>query len=124
MIKIAIDEDISRITGRLLKNSGYEVLDIRDHNLRGSTDDIIFHFAVENEAVLLTGDMGFANILKYPLNTHSGIIVLHFPTQISNTEINNQLIAALDSMSESEFPGNLIILEPNKIRIKRDINIV
>ena len=107
------------MTSRMLENSGYEVLDIRDHKLRGSTDDIIFQFAVENGAVLLTSDMGFANIIKYPLNTHRGILILHFPTQISNRELNTQLIAALYSMSESDFSGNLIIIEPGKIRIKR-----
>ena len=70
MVKFVIDEDISRLTSKALEQSGYIVLDIRDYNLRGSSDDIIFAFAQKNKAVLFTGDLGFANILKFPLDTH------------------------------------------------------
>lgn len=120
MIKFVIDEDISRSTSNILERNDYSVLDIRDHYLRGCDDDVIFKFAQDNKAILLTGDLGFANILKFPLNSHYGIIVLHFPNEISTDQINKILISSLSSISESDFVGNLIIIEPNKIRIKRE----
>ena len=36
-----------------------------------------------NKAVLLTGDLGFGNLLHFPLGTHSGIFIAHFPNEIS-----------------------------------------
>lgn len=119
MVKFVVDEDISRLTSKVLEQSDYTVLDIRDYNLRGSNDDIIFKFAQDNSAVLLTGDLGFANILKFPLNSHYGIVVLHFPNEMSTSRINQILIASLSSLSEEDYPGNLIIIEPDRIRIKR-----
>jgi hypothetical protein len=44
LIKFVIDEDISISTGKTLEQAGYKVFDIRDYNLRGSNDDIIFKF--------------------------------------------------------------------------------
>ena len=122
MIKFVIDEDISRLTGQALLQAGYDVLDIRDHNLRGSSDDIIYKFAHENKAVLFTGDLGFANILKFPLDSHYGIIVIHFPNEISTTFLNQILISSISALDENDFAGNLIIIEPNRIRIKRSLN--
>lgn len=122
MVKFVIDEDISRLTGKVLEQSNYTVLDIRDYNLRGSNDDIIFKFAQDNSAVLLTGDLGFANILKFPLNSHYGIVVLHFPNAMSTSRINQILITSLSSLSEKDYPGNLIIIEPDRIRIKRSFD--
>jgi len=37
MLKFVIDEDLPRSTGIILRESGYDVLDIRDHGLRGKT---------------------------------------------------------------------------------------
>lgn len=122
MVKFVVDEDISRLTSKVLEQSDYTVLDIRDYNLRGSNDDIIFKFAQDNSAVLLTGDLGFANILKFPLNSHYGIVVLHFPNEMSTSRINQILIASLSSLSEEDYPGNLIIIEPDRIRIKRSFD--
>jgi len=119
LIKFVIDEDISRLTGKALEQAGYDVLDIRDYNLRGSSDDIIFKFAQENKAILFTGDLGFANILKFPLGLHYGIVVLHFPNEMSTILINKILISSISALEENDFLGNLIIIEPDRVRIKR-----
>lgn len=119
MIKFVIDEDISRLTSKALVQVGYEVLDIRDYNLRGSSDDIIFKFAQDNKAILLTGDLGFANILKYPLDSHYGIVIIHFPNEVKTLLLNRILISSIAAFEQKDFTGSLIIIEPNKIRIKR-----
>ncbi len=62
MLKFVIDEDLPRSTGIILRESGYDVLDIQDHGLRGKNDETIYEFAQENKAVVLTGDRGFGNI--------------------------------------------------------------
>lgn len=39
--------------------------------------------------------------------------------EISSSELNNQILNALMSLKENDFRGNLIILEPGKLRIRR-----
>ena len=55
MPKFVIDEDIPRSTGRILKQRGYDVRDIRDYGLRGAEDEEIYKFAQREKAVILTG---------------------------------------------------------------------
>lgn len=119
MIKFVIDEDMPRSTANVLKSRGYEVFDVRDCGLRGKSDDEVFKFAQKEKAVILTSDLGFGNILNFPVGSHAGIVIAHFPNEMSVFELNKQIIKAFDALSETDFKGNLIILEPGKIRIRR-----
>lgn len=67
MSKFVVDEDMPRSTGRMLQAKGYTALDIRDYGLSGAEDDEIYKFALKEKAILLTGDKGFGNLLKFPL---------------------------------------------------------
>jgi predicted nuclease of predicted toxin-antitoxin system len=119
MLKFVLDEDMPRSTGKFLKDAGYKVKDIRDYNLRGAEDEQVFKFAQNEKSVLITSDIDFANTLKFPLGEHYGIVIVRFPNEISNNEMNRQIILRLKELSEDDFFGNLIIIEPMKIRIKR-----
>ena len=86
MLKLVIDEDMPRSTGKVLKDRGYEVKDIRDYGLRGANDGEVYQFAHKNQAVLITGDMGFGNILYFPIGSHFGIVIVHFPNEMTLTK--------------------------------------
>ena len=119
MARFVIDEDMPRSTGVALVEAGYEVKDVRDHGHRGASDEEIYRFAQQQEAILLTGDLGFGNILKFPLGKHFGIVVARFPTEMTPKEMNREIVASLRDLTETDFKGNLIILEPGRIRIRR-----
>jgi predicted nuclease of predicted toxin-antitoxin system len=119
MLTFLIDEDIPRSTEKLLRDRGHKVLDVRDCGLRGEADEEVFRFAQKEKAVLLTGDLGFGNLLQFPVGKHSGVVIAHFPNKISTSQLNNQIIKAFDTLTEKDFDRNLIILEPGKIRIRR-----
>ena len=119
MLKVIVDEDMPRSTAELFQSMGFATLDIRDVGLRGRSDAEIFAFAQREHAVIVTGDMGFGNILRYPLGSHAGIIIVHYPNEVSNSEINSKIRAAVSSLSEAEIRGSLLILEPGRIRRKK-----
>jgi predicted nuclease of predicted toxin-antitoxin system len=119
MLKVIIDEDMPRSTTELFQSMGYETMDVRYVGLRGKRDDEIFAFAQREQAVIVTGDMGFGNILRYPLGSHAGIIIVHYPNEVSTTEINNKIREACSSLSEDEIKGSLLILESGRIRRKK-----
>jgi hypothetical protein len=58
-------------------------------------------------------------MLKIFIGRHSGVVIAHFPNEISTPELNNKIIKAFDTLTEKDFNRNLIILEPGKIRIRR-----
>ncbi len=114
-----IDEDLPRSFGNVLSSLGFQVFDIRDHGLRGKPDDVVFSFAQKHKAVLFSADIGFSNILRFPLGTHSGIVILRFPNEMVTSLINQIVITLLKRLSSDDYSGNLIILSPQNIRIRR-----
>jgi predicted nuclease of predicted toxin-antitoxin system len=77
MPKFVVDEDTPRSAGKLLHSNGFDVKDVRDFGLRGAKDDEVYRFAQEERATLTTGDLGFGNILHFPLGSHYGIVLIH-----------------------------------------------
>jgi len=118
-MRIVIDEDLSRSLGATLQKLGHEVFDIRAHNLRGKSDDDIFHFAQEKQAVLFSADLGFANIFKFPLGAHNGIVIMRFPNEMRTDTLNQIAVRLLVKIPENDFAGNLVILSPSRLRIRR-----
>ncbi len=114
-----IDEDLHRSLGKILTLCGFQVFDIRDHHLRGSSDDKIFEFAQKQRAVLFTGDLGFSNIIRFPLGNHFGICILRFPNELSTNSINLQVKNLMNNLKPIDYKGNLIILSSGKIRSRR-----
>lgn len=120
-MKFVADEDLPRSTSQLLEELGHDVLDIREYKLCGASDLQVFEFAQAKKAILLSGDMGFSNILQFPVGSHFGIIIAHFPNQMSTKEVNRQLHEKLIDLTSEDIKGNLIILQPGKIRIRRNV---
>ncbi len=119
MLKFLIDEDLPRSTAEALRLKGYNALDVRDCGLRGKSDEEVFEFSQKEKAILLTGDLDFGNIHHFPVGSYTGIVIAHFPNDISTSRLNEQIIKAFNKLTEKDFKGNLIILEPGKIRVRK-----
>ena len=102
-----------------LREQGHEALDARDCGLRGKSDDEVFKFAQKEGAIVFTSDLGFGNFLYYPVGSHSGIVIVHFPNEVSTSEMNRQIGSMFEQLSEEDFKGSLVILEPSRIRLRR-----
>ena len=119
MVRFVIDEDMPRSTARVFRGLGFEAFDIRDHGLRGKSDREIFQFTQNQGAILVTADWGFANIIDFPPGTHSGIVIVHLPNALSVEELNKQISVSIKDLHPDDFSGNLIIIEPGRIRMRR-----
>jgi predicted nuclease of predicted toxin-antitoxin system len=117
-----IDEDLPRETAQFLKDLGFTPLDIRDHGLRGKSDDEIFTFAQLHKAVIFTADLDFSSILRFPPGTHHGICVLRYPNLWSNAEVFKHAKTLLSKITQADFTGNLIIVSPNSLRIRHPVS--
>ena len=119
MPRFLIDEDLPHILASLLVESGHPSEHVRDLKLRGSPDSRIYEAAQERRAVVVTGDTDFGNLLRFPLGTHFGIVVVQFPSVMRTRELAREIAATLLSLDDPTFGGSLIILEPGRLRIRR-----
>jgi predicted nuclease of predicted toxin-antitoxin system len=73
-VKFKIDENLPIEIAGLLRDAGYGATTVVDQGLGGSADPDIASVYRNEDRVLVTLDMDFADIRTYPPNQHSGLI--------------------------------------------------
>ncbi|MBI5478057.1 MAG: DUF5615 family PIN-like protein [Deltaproteobacteria bacterium] len=119
MARFLVDEDLPRSLAPALRADGLDVADVRDEGLRGASDQDVFRHATASGRVLLSADLGFANILRFPLGTHPGMVVARLPHELPVTQLAAAIRDALARLADEELEGNLAIVEPGRIRLRR-----
>jgi len=105
---------------RALQDEGHETLRLKDWIAVDSPDPIVLAKAHELDAVLLSLNGDFADIVSYPPADYKGIIALqvrNHPEAIP--QIMSRLIGFLSSHLDRQFfLGKLLLIEPHRIRIR------
>lgn len=119
-LKLFADHCVPFSVIQSLQDAGIDIQILKDHIPPDSPDPIVISKADELNAVLLSLNGDFADIVSYPPENYKGIISL----QIKNhPETMPLLISKLkDYLSahphETEYVGKLIVVETHRIRIR------
>jgi predicted nuclease of predicted toxin-antitoxin system len=119
MARFLVDEDLPRSLAPSLAADGLSAEDVRDRGLRGRTDDEVFEYAVANGFAILSGDLGFGNLVRFPLGTHRGVILARFPNDMPVSGLNDAIVAGLRELTDDEIAGSVVVIEPGRIRLRR-----
>jgi predicted nuclease of predicted toxin-antitoxin system len=115
---ILLDHCVQRKFLRLLISWGYEASLLQDHIKPDAADTDVIEVAQQLDAVLLTEDMDFANILDYPPQDYVGIIVIRYQAK-NETASTDTLKQALDDLYRDDLRGALVIIDENDCRVRR-----
>ena len=113
-----VDEDLPRNLAELLRQRGHHAEDVREVGLRGQPDSRIVAYASEKELALITADVEFGHIHKFPPGTHHGIILLRFPNEAHADVLRHVTVTALSLLDTKDIDGNIVVVEPGQIRIQ------
>jgi len=114
------DHCISNAIIEALRAIGVEVVRLRDALPTNAPDEVVLAKAQELEALVVSLNGDFANIVTYPPSQYQGIIAL----QVHNhPEIIPQLMARLTTYMRlhpvmEEYRGKLFVVEVHRIRIR------
>ena len=119
-LRFFADHCVSNSIIETLHDAGHEVLRLKDHIPTDSPDSVVISKAQEREAILVSLNGDFADIVAYPSEKYRGIIAL----QVRNhPEIIPQIMDKLRSFLSSHpetiyYVGKLLLVEPHRIRIR------
>ena len=117
MTKFLVDENIPPAVIEWLKLQGLDVKDVYDLSLAGATDDEIMALAQAEARIILTFDQHFADILRYPLDSHAGVIRLRIHPPLIG-DITDALARFLQQFDLTTLPGTLVVLEREGFRVR------
>lgn len=118
-MKFLLDADVPRSSAVVLRKLRHRVFDVRDVGLGGVSDKEVVEYAKGNDLILVTRDVEFASVLRYPVGSHVGVVVLRLPFDFTSDQINSVLNDFIRSVRVEDLKNNVTIVELGRYRIRR-----
>lgn len=118
-MSLLLDECTPRLYLELLREWGYEANLVREFLEAGDPDTEILLLAQRLDAVVLSVDMDFADITRFPPHNYAGIIVIRDEQQ-KRELVKQQLKQALHDLYRDALRGALVIVTAEKYRVRGD----
>ena len=120
-LRFLADHCVSNSTVQTLREANHEVFCLRDVLAVESWDAIVLAKAQEIDAILISLDGDFADIINYPPKDFKGIIAL---LTRNHPEILPKILARLMAYLESQpameyYRGKLILVEADRVRVRQ-----
>lgn len=119
-LKFFVDHCVPGSIIRALRDEGHEALCLKDLIAADSPDPLVIGKAQELDAILISLNGDFADIVGYPPADYKGIVALqvrNHPEAIP--QIISRLTGFISSHPERQyFLGKLLLIEPHRIRIR------
>ncbi|MCA9874579.1 MAG: DUF5615 family PIN-like protein [Anaerolineales bacterium] len=116
-MKFKIDENLPVDVAQLLRTYGHDAVTVLDQALGGEADADIAQICQREKRVIVTIDLGFADIRTYPPKEYAGLIVLRLQQQDKFSVM--QVLQRLAPLLEMEqLHQKLWIVEQNRVRIR------
>lgn len=113
-----VDENMSRSLVASLQAAGYKAAHVVDAGLRGRPDADVYAHAQTHRQTIITGDLGFANIIGFP-PPHAGMIVARLPETAPLSDRLQEVMNALRALAGQSLENTLVIVEQGRIRVRR-----
>ncbi|MGH7598618.1 MAG: DUF5615 family PIN-like protein [bacterium] len=116
-MKLKLDENLSRHLKQSLRSDQHDVTTAADEGLLSQPDTVIAAAAHDEGRMLLTLDVEFGDLRKYPPGSHPGIIL--FRPKIFGPLAVNQFVEKFVRTTDLQpLSGCVLVVEPSRVRVR------
>lgn len=116
-MRFKLDENVPRAVVELLRNAGQDVETVLEEGLGGTNDTKLIEACRAESRTLVTLDLDFADVRRYPPARFDGIWVLRPPHQ-DVPQLVSAVQGALSLLPTEPVAGRLWIVERNRVRVR------
>jgi predicted nuclease of predicted toxin-antitoxin system len=116
-MKLKLDENLSRHLAMPFSEFGHGVSSSASEGLLGHPDTDIAAAARLEGRMLLTLDLDFGDLRKYPPGAHPGIVLFR-PRSYGPLVVNRFVKRFVAETDLSQFAGCLVVVDPARVRVR------
>ena len=116
-MRFKLDENLPLDLADDLLNLGHEADTVHNEGLAGAEDLTIIQAARASRRILMTLDKGIANLLRYPVHEHSGVVLFR-PDATGRRAVLSFVRPRLSDLLEMELAGRLTVVGATRIRTR------
>jgi predicted nuclease of predicted toxin-antitoxin system len=116
-MRFKLDENFGRRTLNIFQAAGHEVRTTLDEGIQGCSDRHLYDICCEERLCLVTLDLDFSDVTRFPPEQGSGIAVIRVPRNPRLAVLEQLIRLLLRMLSRMTIEKNLWIVETSRIRI-------
>jgi predicted nuclease of predicted toxin-antitoxin system len=116
-VKIKLDENLPVELVTDLRGLGHDADTVTDEGLRGAADPAVVNAAFAADRILFTLDKGIANLQRYPIQRHAGVVLFR-PDTSGRGAVIAFVRERLRNVLEMDLTGRLTVVGPSRIRFR------
>ena len=112
-MKFLTDENVSPAVVRILRHARHNVWDIKEEGWQGASDERIMMQARKTGRVIISEDLDFGNLRRFPLVHHPGAVLIHYQNMRPH-DVAHRLLRFLNSVKPQALKGAVLVLEEQR----------
>lgn len=119
-LRFLADHCVSNYIIQILRDAGHEVYRLKDQAAPDSADPVVIATATRLDAILVSLNGDFSDIVTYPPERYNGILALQVHNHPETIPRLMSLVTAyLASHPDmAHYKGKLLLAEPHRLRIR------
>ena len=115
-MRFKLDENLGRQTIDLFLEAGHDIATVAEQELQSAAGNDLINVCQDEARVLVTLDLDFSNVLRFPPELYMGIAVLRVTSPVELSSIQERVRVLLEGAKGKELVGRLWIVEADRIR--------
>ena len=117
-LAVKLDENLGRTHVDILRKAGYEADRVHDQGLSGAADARVWEHVCRLGRFLVTLDLDFSDVRRYPPGTHPGILLIRARSR-SLVAVADVLSRVIAEKRLDDLRGCLAVADESFTRIRR-----
>jgi predicted nuclease of predicted toxin-antitoxin system len=117
-MKLKLDENLSRHLAEPLTTFGHDVATAAAEGLLSLPDTEVAAAAKRENRMLLTLDLEFGDLRKYPPGSHPGVVLFR-PRSFGPLAVNRFVEGFVRTTDLGTLTGCVVVVEPSRVRVRQ-----